>query len=73
MNKALKSISFDRDTILFAYGFDPNDHTLQVQVSLAEIEHNPNGNEDFMQEKASVETSDAIEVDLNIEIYRTGR
>lgn len=73
MTKRIKSISMDRDSILMAHGYDPNDHTLQVHVSLAEIEHNPNGNEDFCLDKASVETSTGVEVDLNIEIYRTGR
>ena len=73
----LKSLSMDRDSILMDAGFDPNDNSLQVRVSLNEIEFNHEGNEDFCLPATEVDTRIAKagtqrinDVDLNIEIYR---
>jgi len=73
----LKSLSFDRDQILMDNGFDPNDNSIQVRVSLSEIEYNHDGKEDFLLDSSSVETRilrggtlRANDVDLNIEIYK---
>jgi len=72
----LKNISLDRDTILMEHGYDPNDPTLQVHVSVSEIEPNPDGNEDYLIDGSSVTTSSELidgrqnDVDLNIEIFR---
>lgn len=73
----LKSLSFDRDSILMDNGFDPNDNSIQVSVSLSEIEFNHEGNEDYLLSATNVDTriqrtgtQRVNDVDLNIEIYK---
>lgn len=74
---ALKSINFDREDILMQHGYDPADNSLQVHVSLNEIEYNHEGDEDFLLPASDVDTRieragtlRVNDIDLTITIYR---